>query len=318
MKSYNQEFYKIFNEIADLLAITGAGFFQTRAYREAGRILMEEASPITKKNANVEKFKELPHIGNAIAEKMMSYIQTGKIQTLENLRREIPKSVRNLLKIPNLGPGRIGKLYFMAGISNKRELITLANSGEMINLPGFGKKTVENILHSISTDQQKKKRHTRTEVEPIAKKLITILKKINTVTDAKEAGSFRRQSTTIGDLDTLVTGALNNKNLLKEIEKVFGEVTVLGSGDTKISFVIFPQNLQIDIRSLPEVSYGAALLYFTGSKNFNVKMRKKAIQMGYLLNEYGLFKAGEYIAGANELEVFKKLNMNFVEPEGRK
>jgi len=318
MKTYNEDFYKLLTEIADLLAITGAGFFQVRAYREAARVIMEEADPITKKNASIEAFKELPRIGDAIAQKMMSYIKTGKIKALEELRKEVPKGVRELLKIPNLGPGRIGKLYFMAGVSNKRELIKYAKSGEMINLPGFGEKSVEKILQALASNQQKKKRHTRKDVEPVAKKLLSILKKMKLVHSVEVAGSYRRGAVTVGDLDILVTGDLDNAKAEKAIRKVYPDITILGSGETKISFVIFPNNLQIDIRFLPKESYGAALLYFTGSKDFNVKMRKKAIEMGYLLNEYALFKDGEYYKGATEQAVFKALNMKYVEPKKRK
>lgn len=318
MKTYNKDFYKLLNEIADLLAITGAGFFQVRAYREAARVLMEEADPITKKNASIASFKELPRIGNAIAEKMMSYISTGRIKTLEELRKEVPKGVRELLKIPNLGPGRIGKLYFMAGVSNKRELIKYAKSGEIINLPGFGAKSVDKILQAIASNQQKKKRHTRKDVEPVAKKLLGILKKIKSVHSAEIAGSYRRGAPTVGDLDILVTGDLDNVKFEKAVRKVFPDIAILGSGETKISFVIFPNNLQIDIRFLPKESYGAALLYFTGSKDFNVMMRKKAIELGYLLNEYALFKDGEYHKGVTEKEVFKALGMKYVEPTKRK
>ena len=318
MKTYNKKLYEVLNEIADLLAITGAGFFQVRAYREAGRVIMEEGGPITSKNASIQSFKALPRVGDAIAKKMMDYIKTGKIKALEELRKEVPKGVRDMLKIPNLGPGRIGKLYFMAGVHNKRELIKYAKSGEMVNLPGFGEKTVEKILEAIASDQQKKKRHERKEVELIAKKITAILKKMKAVKSAEPAGSFRRQAATVGDLDILVTGDLDNTKTLKAVEKEFGKVTILGSGETKISFVIFPQNLQVDIRVLPEESYGAAMLYFTGSKDFNVKMRKTAIEMGYLLNEYGLFKAGEYIAGETEKEVFEKLEMKPVLPKNRK
>ena len=318
MKTYNEDFYRLFNEIADLMAITGAGFFQVRAYREAARVLMEEADPITKKNASVKAFKELPRIGNAIADKMMSYIKTGKIKTLEELRKEVPKGVRELLKIPNLGPGRIGKLYFMAGVSNKRELIKYAKSGEMINLPGFGEKSVEKILQALASNQQKKKRHARKDVEQVAKKLLSIFKKMKSVHSAEVAGSYRRGAPTVGDLDILVTGDLDNAKFEKTVRKVFPDIAILGSGETKISFVIFPNNLQIDIRFLPKESYGAALLYFTGSKDFNVMMRKKAIELGYLLNEYALFKDGEYFKGATEKEVFKALNMKYVEPAKRK
>ena len=152
----------------------------------------------------------------------------------------------------------------------------------------------------------------------MAKKLIEILKGMKSVHSAEIAGSFRRKAPSVGDLDILVTGDLENTETEKAIRKVYPDITILGSGETKISFIIFPQNLQIDIRYLPKESYGAALLYFTGSKDFNVKMRRKAIEMGYLLNEYGLFKNGEYYKGVSEKEIFKALKMKYLEPEKRK
>lgn len=216
MKIYNEDFYNLFNEIGDLMAILDENSFKIRAYREAARHLQAEIHPITKKEASEATFKKLPGIGDAIAEKMMQYIETGKIEYLEKLRKEVPKAVRDMLSIPHLGPNRVRDLYIKLGIKSKKDLIQAA------------------------------------------------------------------------------------------------------SGENKISFVIFPDNLQVDIRFLPKESYGAALLYFTGSKDFNVMMRKKAIEMGYLLNEYALFKDGEYYKGESEEGIFEALGMKYVEPEKRK
>lgn len=319
MKKYNNDFYKLFNEIADLMGILGEGFFRIRAYREAARVLKEEADPITKKNADKNEFLQIHRIGNALADKMMEYIKTGKIKYLEELRLEVPKPVLAMLKIPGLGPGRVGKLYFLADVKSKRELIKRAKNGELISLPGFGQKTVDKILQAIEMDQQKKKRHKREDLEPVAKKLIRTLKKIKGAEAIEVAGSYRRNAKTIGDLDILVVGTRDLASKAeKRIAKLFPNHTILASGETKIAFVIFPQNLQVDIRFVSEESYGAALLYFTGSKNFNVKMRKVAIEKGCLLNEYGLFRDGEYVAGKTEKDVFKKLGMKEVNPINRK
>ena len=126
------------------------------------------------------------------------------------------------------------------------------------------------------------------------------------------AGSYRREFKTVGDLDILVVGARDLVSKAKQqITKLFPSITILASGESKMAFVIFPQNLQIDIRFVPEESYGAALLYFTGNKDYNVMMRKVAINKGYLLNEYGLFKNGEYIAGRTEKDVYKKLEIKW-------
>lgn len=318
MKTYNEDFYRLFNEIADLMAILSENSFRIRAYREAARRIKEDIHQITKKGASEQEFKKLPGIGDAIAKKMMEYIKTGKIPFLEKLRKKVPKPVRDLLKIPHLGPTRVRDLYINLGIKSKKDLIKAAKNGEIDKLPGFGEKLVESILNAIQKGQAKKKRHERKEVEPVAKKLISILKKMKSVHTAEVAGSYRRGAPTVGDLDILVIGDLDNATLEKVVRKKFPDIMILGSGETKISFVIFPNNLQVDIRFLPKESYGTALLYFTGSKDYNVMMRKKAIELGYLLNEYALFKDGEYYKGATEEEVFETLGMKYVEPGKRK
>ncbi|MBN2306468.1 hypothetical protein JXD20_00625 [Candidatus Peregrinibacteria bacterium] len=318
MKTYNEDFYRLFHEIADLMAILSENGFKIRAYREAARRIKEDIHPIIKKTASAQEFMKLPGIGEAIAKKMMEYIETGQIAFLEKLRKKVPKPVRELLALPHLGPIRVRDLYINLGVKNKKDLIKAAKSGEIDKLPGFGKKLVESILEAIEKGQKKKKRHERSEVEPIAKQLIGILKKMKSVETAEVAGSYRRGAPTVGDLDILVIGDLNNEIFEKAVRKVFPDIAILGSGETKISFVIFPNNLQVDIRFLPKESYGAALLYFTGSKDYNVMMRKKAIELGYLLNEYALFKDGEYYKGATEQEVFEALGMKYVEPAKRK
>ncbi|MDH5596472.1 MAG: helix-hairpin-helix domain-containing protein [Candidatus Peregrinibacteria bacterium] len=318
MKSYNEDFYLLFNEIADLMAILSENPFKIRAYREAARRLKEDMHPIYKKDASEAAFKKLPGIGEAIAMKMMQYIDTGNIKLLEQLRAQVPKPVRDLLNVPHLGPNRVRDLYIHLGIKSKKDLVKAAKEGKIEALPGFGEKLVESILGAIERGQAKKKRHDRGAVEPIAKRIIGILAQMKKVKSAEAAGSFRRGEKTIGDLDILVTGDLDNEKTEAAIRKEFGEISILGSGETKISFVIFPDNLQVDIRFLPQESYGAALLYFTGSKDFNVMMRKRAIERGFLLNEYGLFKAGEYVAGETEEVVFEQLDMKYVEPKKRK
>lgn len=280
--------------------------------------MKENIEPITKKNANKIKFKEIPGVGENIAEKMMQYIKTGKISALEKLRKQIPKPVREMLEIPHLGPRRVRDLYINLGIKSKKDLIKCAKNGEIDKLPGFGQKLVSQILGAIEKGQEKKHRHKRKDVEPVAKKLTGILKKIKGVDQVVVAGSYRRGAEDVGDLDILVSGDPKVDEAEKKIYKEFPDHTPLASGETKIAFVIFPKNLQVDIRFVPEDSWGAALLYFTGSKEYNVMMRKVAIEKGCLLNEYGLFKDGEYIAGKTEKEVFEKLGLKYKDPSNRK
>jgi len=317
MKSYNEDFYRLFNELADLLSLLGENNFKIRAYREAARRLKEN-EPITKRKYGTEFFKEIPGVGENIANKMVEYIKTGKISALDKLRKQIPKPVRDMLLIPHLGPSRVRALYVNLGIESKKDLIKCAKNGDIERLPRFGAKLVQHILDAIVKGQEKKRRHPRAEVEPIAKKLTDIFKKINGVDQVVVAGSYRRGAETVGDLDILVSGNPDVSTAENKIYKVFPDHTTLASGETKIAFVIFPQNLQVDIRFVPEDSWGAALLYFTGSKDYNVMMRKVAIEKGYLLNEYGLFKDGEYIAGKTEKEVCEKLGLPYKDPKKRK
>jgi len=317
MKSYNEELSQHFDEIADLMSLLGENSFKIRAYREAARRLKQDFEPITKKRTKIE-LMAMPRIGEALADKIIQYVKTGKIDYLERLRKQIPKPVRDLLKIPHLGPSRVRDLYVNLGIKSKSDLKKSAKSGRIAELPGFGDKLIAQILGALEKGQEKKKRHDRADVEPIAKKLTTLLKKIKGVKKAEAAGSYRRQASTVGDLDILVVGSAAVTLLAeKRISETFPDLTMLASGETKIAFVIFPENLQVDIRFVPEESYGAALLYFTGSKDYNVMMRKAAIGKGYLLNEYGLFEDGEYVAGRTEKEVYQKLDLPYKAPAKR-
>jgi DNA polymerase (family X) len=318
MKNYNDELASAFNEIADLLSILDDNVFKIIAYRRAARRLKEEFRPITKKDAKKEVLKQIPGVGEALAEKMIQFMKEGKIDLLEKLHHQIPEAVRDMLGIPHLGPNRVRQLFIELGIKSKADLLKKAKEGELDKLKGFGPKLIEGILEGIEKGQEKKRRHERKEVEPIAKRIVGILKKTKGVSDVVIAGSYRRKAETVGDLDILVLGDRAAPEAQKNLKKVFGDQTALASGETKISFVIFPQNLQVDIRFVPEDSYGAALLYFTGSKDFNVMMRKVAIEKGTLLNEYGLFKDGEWVAGKTENEVFDALGLPHTPPEKRK
>ena len=320
MKPYNQKIADAFNEIADLMGILDVEWYKTRAYREGARQIMQYINPITKKDVDPKKLKEIPRIGDALSAKMIQFLKTGKIELLEEMRKKIPKPVRILLKIPGLGPKRVKDLYINLGIKSKKDIKKYAKNGQIVELSGFGDKLVEQILNAIDSGQQKKKRHKRKDIEPIAKKLTGILKKIKGIKKVTIAGSYRRKLQTVGDLDILVV-TKNGKsvnNLLTICKQFANNMNILEKGDTKVSFIIFPDNLQIDIRFVQQESYGAALLYFTGSKESNIMMRKVAIKKGYLLNEYGLFEDGEYIVGKMEKEVFEKLGLPVVKPEKRR
>ncbi len=319
MKSYNEDLYLAFTEIADLMSILDENSFRIRAYYEAARRIKEYHEPITKRDTDKCKLMDIPRVGQAIAEKIIQYLKTGKIDYLETLRRQIQKPVRDMLKIPHLGPRRVRDLYLNLNIKSAKNLLQAAKTGRITELRGFGEKLTKQIVDALTTGQEKKTRHSRAKITPIAKQLIKILTNIRGVKRAEPAGSFRRNARDLGDLDILVVGSAHAAFKAEaEIKRAFPNLTMLASGETKVAFVIFPENLQVDIRFVPPESYGAALLYFTGSKEYNVMMRKVAISKGYLLNEYGLFKNGEYIAGRTEQEVCDKLKLPYKKPVDRK
>ncbi|MBI5411674.1 hypothetical protein HZA43_00685 [Candidatus Peregrinibacteria bacterium] len=318
-KIYNEELSQAFHEIADLMSLLDENSFKIRAYRKAAENI-RNAPPITVKRQNIESFRKIPGVGDAIAEKMMQYVRKGEISALEQLRTAIPQTVRDLLAIPYLGPKRVRDLYLTLGIQSKKELIEKAKKGELDNLRGFGPVLVQRILDAIGTGQEKKRRHPRREVEPIAETLVESLKKIRGVKNVMACGSYRRGAPDVGDLDILVLGEKAAAAAEKMIKKKFPRLAILASGGTKRAFVIFPQNLQVDIRFVEADAWGAALLYFTGNKDYNVMIRKKAIEHGWTLNEYGLFdnQTSERVAGKTEKEIFKKLGLPYRTPEKRK
>jgi len=318
MKTYNEDFYHQFNEIADLLSILNENRFKIIAYQNAARFL-KDADPIYKKGANEEEFRTYRGIGVDLSKKMMEYIETGKIKHLTELQKQIPKPVRDLLLIPHLGPNRVQDLYQKLGIKSKNDLKKALSTGEIEELQGFGPKLLSSIKNAIEKGQEKKKRHSRKDIKPLVKKITSLLKGIKGISKIEIAGSYRRGSSSVGDIDILTVGSSSvGAKILEAVKKQFPDHTKLAEGETKVAFVIFPDNLQVDIRFVPKESWGAALLYFTGSKDFNVEMRRIAIEKGWLLNEYGLFDGGEYIAGTSEKEVFDKLEIKPVEPKKRK
>lgn len=316
MAELNKQIAKVFHEIADLLELQGESVFRIRAYRQAATTL-EGYKDI--KNMSEEELEEIPGIGKDLASKIIEYRKKKSLEFLERKRREVPAGMREMLDIPGVGPKTVKLFYDELKIEDIQSLEKAANNKEIMKLPGIKEKTVENILEGIDYVRSNYKERTPYKVaKEKANKILEGIIKNKEVKKIEVAGSLRRKEKTIGDLDILAISDNPEKTMksfvnLKEVEKI------IGHGVTKSS-VRLKSGLQVDLRIVPKESFGAALLYFTGSKAHNIRLRKIAIKKGMKLNEYGLFdkETDENIASETEEDVYEALGLDWIKPEERK
>jgi DNA polymerase (family 10) len=312
----NQEIAKIFYEIAEYLEMDEIAF-RPYAYQKAAFNLENLGQDIEEiyKKQGLKGLKKIPGIGEHIALKIEEYLKKGKIKYYEKLKKRSPVNLGELTAVEGLGPKKIKTLYQKLGIRNVKDLEKAAKSHKIEPLFGFGEKTEKNILESIEFLKKDKGRFLLGEILPIVEEVYEELKNLKQVEKIDVVGSLRRMKETIGDIDLLIASEKPQKVMdffvsLKGIEKVWGK------GTTKAS-VRMKQGFDIDVRVVLKKSYGAALQYFTGSKEHNIAVRKIAISKRFKLNEYGLFQGKKIIAGRTEKEVYKALGMDWIPPEIR-
>ncbi len=315
MPVHNADIAAVFEEIADRLEIQGANPFRIRAYRNAARTLGElpqEARALLEKG---EDLRRLPGIGEDLAAKVSEIVDTGRSSLLERLRRELPPAVTELLHIPGLGPKRVKALYHDLEVQTVEQLYRAARDGRIRALPGFGEKTELNILRAVEAHATKTRRFKLAVAAQYADALTAYLQGVPGVRQVAVAGSFRRMRETVGDLDILVTAAAN-KGVIQRFSAYDEVAEVLSAGSTRAS-VVLKSGLQVDLRVVEEASYGAALVYFTGSKAHNIAIRRIAQKLGLKVNEYGVFRNSERIAGDDEAAVYNSLGLPWIPPELR-
>lgn len=314
----NQEIADIFSRIADALALKGENVFKIRAYRRA-------ASSIKDLSVDIEEiYKEdaltdIPGVGEGIAKKIKEYLDTNKMSKYGEVTRDVPESLLSLLNIRALGPKSLHLLWRELGVDNLIALKETIKDGSFQKLEGLGEKSAKKILENIKDYEErmgKVKRFLLGGVIPIVNEIMGKLQGFDFVSRVTPAGSFRRMKETVGDIDVLVESR-ENKKVMEEFTSLPEIKQVLESGETKTSVVIEGLNIQMDLRVIPPPSYGAALLYFTGSKEHNVHIRKIAQKKGLKVNEYGVFRSNRRIAGKSEKEIFNLLGMQFIPPEIR-
>jgi len=315
MPVHNADVAAIFTEIADLLEIENANPFRIRAYRNAARLIGDLGEDIQAIIANGKELTRLPGIGNDLAGKIREIVDTGHSTFLDSLRREVPPAVSELLHIPNLGPKRVRLLWQELGVETVDQLHRAACDGRIREVPGFGEKSEEKIRLALEAQLSKKRRFKLAIAAQYAEALVAHLAAVAGVERVEVAGSFRRQRETVGDLDILVVAAPGSK--VTAAFTGYPEVdAVLASGPTRAS-IRLQSGLQVDLRVVVRDSYGAALAYFTGSKAHSVALRRLAREHGLKINEYGVFRGQQRIAGETEESVFQAVGLPWIAPELR-
>ncbi|HID20798.1 MAG TPA: DNA polymerase/3'-5' exonuclease PolX, partial [Planctomycetaceae bacterium] len=312
----NAEVAKLFDELADLLEIQGANPFRLRAYRNAARTIESLPESVGDLIADPDRdLTDLPGIGKDLAQKITTIVETGRLPQLEELREKIPAGVVEMLRIPGVGPKKVAALYNELGIASLADLREAAQAGRLAQLKGFGKKTEQAILEGIEHLAEADRRVYLAEAKPDADRIVADLSRLKSVKQAAVAGSCRRLKETVGDLDVLVTATRSDEPMdalagHELVEKV------LARGETK-QRVRLRSGLEMDLRVVAEESYGAAMQYFTGSKEHNIVIRRRAQERGLKINEYGVFRGEQQIAGRSEEEVYAAVDLPWIPPELR-
>ena len=315
MSVRNAEIAEILDRMADLLEIQGANPFRVRAYRNASVTVAGLGRSLADMLAVSEDLSKLPDIGKDLAGKIREIVNTGRLAALEDLEKDVPAGLVELTRLPGLGPKRVKSLHESLGIHDLEGLERAARKHRIRELPGFGAKTEQRIVEALARHEQNEGRHKLADVEGIADAYVEYLEAVAGVNRVVVAGSYRRRQETVGDLDILVTCKKGTPVMKAFVE--YEAVDAVSSRGTTRSTVVLRSGLQVDLRVVPEISYGAALYYFTGSKAHNVAVRTIAVKKKLKINEYGVFKGKQRVAGRTEEELFKTVGLRYIEPELR-
>lgn len=312
----NSDISAAFDELGDLLEFQGANPFRVRAYRNAARTLKDLGEPLAAIAADpARKLTDIQGIGDDLADKIGVLLATGSLPQLEELRAQTPASVMALMRIPGLGPKKAAVLFKELAIQSLDELRAACEAHQVQQLKGFGKKTEETILAGLPLAAQAEVRLYWAEADVVAQEILQQLRKCQNITQLEVAGSYRRGRETVGDLDILAVSAQPDE-AMDAFAALEGREATLARGDTRMA-IRMARGLQVDLRVVPAESFGAALQYFTGSKAHNVILRGMAKDRGLKINEYGVYRGEERIAGATEEEVYAAMDLPWFPPELR-
>ncbi len=308
----NDEVAALFQEYADLILITGGDPFKARAYEKAARAIGGHHAEV--RDLDLKGLQKIPGVGKSIAEKVLEYFRGGSVSAVEEVRAKIPAGVRQLTMIPTLGPRKAMTLYEELHISSIDELVDAIHQERLRDLKGFGPRTEEKILHGIGLMQAAGDRVLVDVAMDLAEELVSELSHVRGCLRCVYAGSLRRLRETIGDIDILVA-ARDSEPVMRAFTSLPQITEVTAHGDTKTS-VRTTRGLAVDLRVLPPDAWGAGLLYFTGSRAHNIRIREIAVHQGLRLSEYGLFDvdSGDLIVSETEEDVYSRLGLPWIPP----
>ena len=319
MAQTNKNIAALFQEMADVTEVLGGNRFRVNAFQKAARVLGELTQDVADM-PDPGDLQQVDGIGEGTAHRIAEYLENGRIKEHDDLLEKVPAGVVKLLDIPGLGPKSVATLWQQGGVTDMQSLKQKLDAGELDDLPRMGKKTLENIKKNIAFAESAGKRARLGTALPLAQWFVEKLRAIKHVNEAHYAGSLRRGKETIGDLDLLVAADPHKHG--KTISDAFTKLDVVDEvilqGETKTS-IRTDEGIQADLRIVEPDAYGAALMYFTGSKEHNIRLRERAINHGYKLSEYGLFSedTGKRVAGKTEEDVYKELGLAWIPPELR-
>ena len=313
----NKVLAKKFEELANALDFLGENPFKVRAYMKVARVLEELPEDVTEiyKTQGFEGLERIPGIGEGIAKKIVEFIEKGTFEKYEEVMSKVPADLLKLMDVPGVGPRTLKLIYDKFKVTTMDEFIKILDDPRILTLPGMGEKKIENIKRGLELYLSMQERIPLGIAVNIVEDIIEYMKESKKVELISGCGSYRRMKETVGDIDILVVGE-NGAKLIEHFTKFPSVTDVLASGDTKGS-VIVEGKYQVDMRVVGRESWGAALQYFTGSKNHNIKLRTIAKAKGLKISEYGVFREEKLIAGAEEEDVYKSLGLPWIPPELR-
>ncbi len=316
----NPEIAHTLEEVADILEIQSANPFRIRAYRNAVRTVETLTVPLRRWVEERRALTDLPGIGKEMANHIQEMVETGTLGFRDELLAAVPRSLIELMRLPGLGPKKAKRIWDELQIGSVDEVEAAAKEGRIAALPGFGAKSQEKILAGIADYRQHGSRFLLPEAERAVEPLLAYLREIPEVERLEVAGSYRRRKETIGDIDLL---AIASRPVpVMESFRGYAQVDkILMAGDTR-STVVLGSGLQVDLRVVPADCYGAALVYFTGSKEHNVKLRRRAVERKLRISEYGVFQVheekgeteGDWLAGREEADVYAAVGLAWIPP----
>ncbi len=317
---FNQSLASLLNQIAECYRYLGpAQHFRANAYSAAAKAIGQMKESILAHEHDVKKLSQLKIIGESIAENILEYANSGKITRYEELKKIVPVDLLELMQVRGMGPSTIRQLHEKLHINNKEELLQALEENKLSNLENFGPRKIENLKKSLKIFKGDQ-RIPLAEANRIGKSLLEYVLKIPNVERAELAGSLRRKKETVGDIDMVIQAGNKFRNaIVNKIVAYPPVVEVIAQGPTRVSLVLSPGHVQVDIRIVNIEAFGSSMLYFTGSREHTLQLRRQAQKMGLKLNEYGLFEVegGKKRAGETEEGVYKALGLEYLKPEER-